>query len=40
MIDNRAYCDVEGAKIAVGYVRVLLGDHGPYIELRQDQVRE
>lgn len=32
-------CDLKGAQIAIGYVRVLLGDHGPYIELTQEQVR-
>jgi hypothetical protein len=30
--------DAEGREIAVGYVRVVYGDHGPYIEMRRDQV--
>ena len=28
-----------GTLLAVGYVRIVYGDHGPYIEFRKDQIR-
>lgn len=30
---------IRGAVLAVGYERVLYGDHGPYVELSPDQIR-
>ena len=37
--DVEVRCAVGDRVIAVGYTRVLLGDHGPYLELDPDAVR-
>ena len=37
--DVEVRCAVGDRVIAVGYTRVLLGDHGPYLELERHHVR-